>query len=225
MLADDDDRRFDLIADLVRTNPNAAAEAGGRLLPDADPEARRLGADLLGQVASVHCARVPSIVPLLLGRLPSEAESSVLDALIVALGHAGDPSAQDAVLAFADHPDPTVRFAVAFSLPRLGLDEAGLEALRRLSSALDDGIRDWVTFALAESDDSDEKTVEALAARRDDLHFDTRAGGIYGLARRRDRRARGFIERELAQPSWGSLAERARDELDAPRREDDREDG
>jgi HEAT repeat protein len=65
------------------------------------------------------------------------------------------------------------------------------------------------------SDATDPATTEALAARADDPHDDTRAEAILGLARLRDPRARALIERELSKPVHGSLIEVALAELDA----------
>ena len=76
-------------------------------------------------------------------------------------------------------------------------------------------MRDWATFGLAQSEAKDSATTEALAARTDDPHDDTRAEGIFGLARRHDPRARPLIERELALPIHGELIERALEELEA----------
>ena len=90
---------------------------------------------------------------------------------------------------------------------------ASIGILRSLSRDSDPDVRDWATFALAESDRTDEHTREALLARTGDEDDDTRAEAIYGLARRRDPRAREFVERALASGPVGALILRARDEL------------
>jgi HEAT repeat protein len=100
-----------------------------------------------------------------------------------------------AVLHLPDHPDADVRFAVAFALPSLDLDDEGLAALRKLSADPDADVRSWATFGLA---GSDEATIDALVARAYDPDEDTRAEGIGGLARRRDPRAVALVDHERA---------------------------
>jgi hypothetical protein len=64
-------------------------------------------------------------------------------------------------------------------------------------------------------DATDSTTVEALFARTDDPHYDTRCEAILGLAKRLGPRARALVDRELAQPMVGQLIEEARALLDA----------
>jgi HEAT repeat protein len=211
----DEERRFELLAEFVTGDPQGSTTEGCRLLTSEAAEERELGADLLGQVSTVRPAAVGVITDTLLGRLSGEADAHVVASIVIALGHAGDERASGSVIALADHEDAGVRDAVATALPTLGLDEPALEALRRLSRDTDDDVRDWATFGLAESDANDPATIEALTARSDDAHDDTRAEAIFGLARRHDPRARALVDRELARPVYGTLIERARDELDA----------
>lgn len=210
----DEERRFELLAGFVTEDPEGARTEGRRLLASEDADQRGLGADLLGQVANVQTAARGPITDTLLGGLERETDADVLASIVTALGHAGDGRARDSVIALADHEDAGVRAAVATSLPALGLNEGALEVLRRLSGDTDDDVRDWATFGLAESEADDPATVDALAARSVDTHDDTRAEAIFGLARRRDPRARALVARELARPTYGTLIERARDELD-----------
>ncbi len=90
-----------------------------------------------------------------------------------------------------------------------------MAALRELSTDPDDDVRDWATFGLGPSEATDVATVEALFARTDDPHYDTRCEAILGLAMRHDPRARALVERELAQPMFGALIEEAQGLLDA----------
>jgi HEAT repeat protein len=133
--------------------------------------------------------------------------------IVVALGHTGDERGRDPAVRLSSHADVGIRFAVAFALPSLSLDDVALDALRGLSTDEDDDVRDWATFGLAESDDAGERTIAALRARVVDPHDDTRAEAIYGLARRHQPDAPALVERELALPVHGALIERARDAL------------
>jgi HEAT repeat protein len=210
----DEDRRWDALRAFVIREPSAARRLGEMGLSSNNPRAREVAADVLGSVASVDKPSAAAVADLLIACLAVEEVPTVLDAVITALGHAGDSRARVAVMKHGEHPDENVRFAVAWSLPSLGLDEDSLAALRRLSADPDEDVRDWATFGLAESEASDHATTEALAARTDDPHDDTRAEAILGLARRHHPRTRSLIERELARPVHGSLIERALDELE-----------
>lgn len=213
--ATDEDRRWEALRAFVISEPLAARSVGENGLTSDDPRTREVAADLLGSVASVDHPSAAAVADVLIPRLEVEEDAGVLDSVITALGHAGDSRARAAVLKHTEHPDENVRLAVAWSLPSLGLGEDSLAALRRLSADPDEDVRDWATFGLAESEARDPATTEALAARTDDPHDDTRAEGILGLARRHDPRARSLIERELSLPVHGSLIERALEELEA----------
>jgi HEAT repeat protein len=208
-----EERRFELIGRFVADDIDGALVVGDRLLASADALERELGADLLGQVATVRSQNPINIATVLIDQLARETTAEVVSAIVIALGHAGDDRARGPVVALVNHQASAVREAVAFSLPLLGPDDRSLEALRQLSLDVDDDVRDWATFGLAESDAGDPATLQALAARSEDPHDDTRAEAIYGLVRRGDPRARALVDRELARPTYGALIERARDEL------------
>ena len=209
----DQETRFRLIGDLVVGRPDFAVTAARELLRSNDPARRILGADILGQVSTVTDEHRPENADLLRARLDVEGNPEALASAIVALGHLGDSRARASVVSLGRHSDAEVRKAVAFALPSLGLDDEALESLGALSRDPETEVRDWATFALAESDGDNDRIREALMERTADPDDDTRAEGIYGLARRRDPRAAGLVEGELARGSRGALIERARAEL------------
>lgn len=209
----DDEQRFGRIGDFIRLDAEAALMVGQRLIVSTTSAERRLGADLLGQLATISHVDRGQIAADLLAVLDQQDDANVIASLAVALGHAADLRAKGALIGLSEHPESSVRFAVAFALPVLGLDEDTVETLRLLSRDADPDVRDWATFALAESDFTDEQTTHALLTRTADADDDTRAEAIYGLARRCDPRAREFVERELASQQGGELIRRARDEL------------
>ena len=208
----DADRRFAGLADFVTANPARAAEIGVHLL-SRGPKERELGADLLGQVATVDASTRSRSAERLTEILASEQDGPVLAAVVTALGHIRDHRAVGGVLALGAHPDSDVRSAVAFALPLLGLTDESLDLLRLLSQDADDDVRDWATFALAESDANDDRTVASLLDRAADRDDDVRAEAIYGLARRGHPRAHVLVAAELQGTSPHALIERARDEL------------
>ncbi len=211
----DEDRRWDLLRALVSSKTATARAAAEDAFTSEAARAREVAADVLGQVATVDVGAAADLASLLLPRLEAEHDANALASVIFSLGHAADPRARSGVVRHAEHRDENVRQAVAFALPCLGLDDAALAALRRLSSDADEVVRDWATFGLAESDAADGATTEALAARADDPHDATRAEGILGLARRQDVRAQALVERELRRPVHSQLIERALEELEA----------
>jgi len=211
----DEDRRWDFVTAWVTSDPFRARRAAEAELDSDDARSREAAADVLGQVATVDREAASRIAETLLPRLGLEQDRAVVASLIFALGHTYDHRAHPELLRHAAHPSENVRLAVAVALPSLELNEDSLEALRRLSVDVDEDVRDWATFGLANSDARDQATVEALAARADDTDDDTRAEALFGLARRKDPRARALIDRELARPDHGSLIEEAAAELEA----------
>ncbi len=161
----DEDERWVKLRQYVSEHTSAARVVGERALTSEDPRTRELAAGILGSVASVDRRTAAGIATLLIPRLAVERDADVLDSVIVALGHAGDARARARVLELADHPDENVRFAVAFALPNLGLeDDDSLAVLRQLSADTDEDVRVWATAALAENEAGDDDIPALLAA-------------------------------------------------------------
>lgn len=210
---EDEELRFDRLGDFVRRDAVVAHAVGQELVKSGQAKERVLGADVLGQVANVAPMAREQIAADLVAAFDPRDEGDVVASFATAMGHAADPRCKVVLVELAKHPDSRVRFAVAFALPNLGIDERTASTLRTLTVDPDPDVRDWATFALAESDLADEDTLRSLAARTDDAHDDTRAEAIYGLARRRDPRAAGLVKQEFTSPKVGALIFRARDEL------------
>ncbi|WP_433614321.1 HEAT repeat domain-containing protein [Dactylosporangium sp. CA-139114] len=121
-----------------------------------------------------------------------------------------DDAALPLLLPLAHHPDAGVRRAVAQALPSV-LGEAPpddtIHALILLSADRDNDVRDWACFALGtQLSELDSTTVRnALAARLDDPHDDTRCEALLGLARRRDTRVLPVLHERLARDNVYSL--------------------
>jgi HEAT repeat protein len=201
----DPDRRFEELAQVVRADPAEAAALGSRLLAESDVRRRELGADLLGQATSVDSDLGEPAVQLLFPQLEVEQDPGTIASIITALGHVGDPAAIAAVMARANHVNEDVRFAVAYTLPILGLTSDSLATMRELTQDPDSDVRDWATFGLAQSDADDAATRQALFARIDDPDDDTRAEAMYGLAKRGDERVQDPLRLELEREDVGSL--------------------
>ncbi|MFN8077589.1 MAG: HEAT repeat domain-containing protein [Kineosporiaceae bacterium] len=124
---------------------------------------------------------------LLAGQVRSRAYWSAVDA--------AGPEDVDAVLALVGHEDAGIRRAVASTLPLLSQGDPPTQAMVgaciTLSADPDDSVRDWACCALGRQwhEVDTPELRDALAARLDDEHVDTRCEALVGLALRRDERA------------------------------------
>lgn len=209
----DDVKRFDRIAAFVNRFKASTVAVGLELLASRSTPKRVLGADLLGQGATVLGTTSQEARAALRNRLRAERNPDALSSVIVALGHIGDEASRDAIIGAADHPDADVRHAVAFALSCFELTPEAIRSLATLSRDPDANVRDWATFALAESGEDSQEVREALRASAEDSDPDTRAEGIFGLARRRDPEAPSLVTRELSRKSHGTLIDRANEML------------
>ncbi|WP_432987176.1 HEAT repeat domain-containing protein [Dactylosporangium sp. CA-233914] len=121
-----------------------------------------------------------------------------------------DDAALPLLLPLARHPHAAVRRAVAQALPSV-LGEAAPEdtvhALIALSADRDEDVRDWACFALGTqlSEVDSLRVRDALVARLDDPHDDTRCEALLGLARRRDLRVLPVLHERLSRDNVFSL--------------------
>lgn len=137
----------------------------------------------------------------LLRELSREAqEPELIQAVVLGLGHHGDPAALPEILLHAGHPDAQVRHRVALALGGLVPNDHadGIETLIAMSRDADAHVRDWATMALAGVEADTHRIREALAARLNDPDADTAAEAARGLAMRQDPRAAQALTRLLA---------------------------
>lgn len=185
----DEDAYWELITALWRRGTSEILEDARQLCHSPDPVERRLGANILGQLGArpgvFHEERLMALLEVLGG----EEDEDVLVAACTGLGHLADTRANGALIHLKNHQDEDVRHAVAFGLSG-ELDEASISVLVELSEDEDADVRNWATFRLGSKDALDVPDIpQALAARLDDPHEDTRCEAIVGLARRKDARA------------------------------------
>lgn len=178
-----------------------------------DPDVRSAGVTVLAQ-GHISCPEVKTPVgELLLALMQSEANASVLQSLAFALGHCCPPGHVSALVALANSEDADIRYAAVHSLCHAD-DPAAVKTLIRLSADPDTDVRDWATFALGSQTEQDTPELrEALWARVNDVDSETRGEALVGLAKRKDDRVIGAIERELASPDVGRLAVEAAKEF------------
>jgi HEAT repeat protein len=205
---EDDTPYWRNIRELRRRGTAEVFEAMAALCRSACPRKQILGIEVLGQLGVEEKPFREVSLPILFGFLRSRAHPELLETVLYALGHLrayDDPRGSDVIASFAGHLSPLVRRAVPHALYGHE-DTVAVETLIRLSLDVDDKTRDWATFALGTIEEGDTPAIrEALLARLDDLHGDTRCEAVRGLAERRDPRVRKALIRELERPDAGNL--------------------
>lgn len=183
---------------------------------DANPELRRLVPDVLRYLGGQPQPLREETVALLRGMLSVPQPPGVLFAVATAFVDLSHPAAVELLSPIVGHPDPEVRESVVHGL--LPVARLAIPELVQLSADEDENVRNWATFGLnaqlggpGDKGFVDSDAVrDALAARLDDPHEETRAEAVEGLARRRDPRALPVLQRELEQgPEWQHYIEAA----------------
>jgi HEAT repeat protein len=142
----------------------------------------------------------------------SDTDERVVESAIHAFGHHSIASAAD-LAGFAQHPSREIRLAIAMALDSDD-DPKSQELLLQLMTDVDDGVRDWATFAIGAQSDADTAEIRvALRQRLDDTDDETRAEPMMGLARRGDAEVGPVIVRELLSGNRSVLAIEAAEEF------------
>lgn len=187
-----DEPAWDAIIKLQRTGSREVLEMCAARCASPDPRERRVAAAVLGQLgvrdrqASTvfREERFRALHALLLAEGAGLADTRVLAAACIALGHLHDPRVISRLAALRAHPDPDVRFAVVLGVSGHDTDEA-VGTLMALSVDAEAQVRDWATFGLGQQIDRGTPAVRAaLAARLTDPDPDTRQEAFTGLAAR-----------------------------------------
>ncbi|MFN8075072.1 MAG: hypothetical protein U0Q15_06580 [Kineosporiaceae bacterium] len=152
-------------------------------------------ADELSLLINGHPEHVSGALPELATLLADSPDAATTSAVVAALGHAWDDRALRILLDadLAGHPDPYVRLDLARALnggmPAPDLRRRAIPQLVLLSGDRVDEVRDWACCGLAALLADDPTSREALAARLEDPHADTRAEALVALALAGDPRA------------------------------------
>jgi len=188
---EDEDRAWDAIAVLyLRASPDTL-EAARQLCASADSHARRVGADILGQLGISEREKLfqEEAVATLLDMLEGEQDPQALHSIAVALGHRHDPRAIRPLARLKNHPDFRVREGVVHGIMAYE-DDLAIATLIELSDDPESLVRDWAAFSLGAQIKTDTPDIRAaLLARTTDEDVDIRAEAILGLAKRYDERA------------------------------------
>ncbi|MGO9113005.1 MAG: HEAT repeat domain-containing protein [Thermoguttaceae bacterium] len=212
----EDDSYWDVVWTLHRRDTPEVLSLAETLSRSSRSAERRLGADILGQLGSPERTYPKQCMTALLEMLKEENDVVVLRAILIALGHLGQPEAIGPALEFRTHPDPGVRNGVVMALMGHEVPLA-VEGLVELSKDEDSHNRDWATFGLGSQIQLDTPLIrKTLIDRLNDVDFDTRREAIAGLTERRDRQVIPVLVQELTSDCVSTLAVEAAAAIAAP---------
>lgn len=193
-----EDSRNEALVELQALGSRDVLEAATALCRSEDSRRRFVGARILGELGDERCFS-DECCDILLALARSEPELEVLRCALFSLGHLGNPRCQPDLIRFADHPDPVVRYAVAFSFHEPQTEEAVQVLLRLMRDRQEVRARDWATMVVGQSAADSEVIRVALLANAVDEDDMVRAEALQGLARRKDRRGVDLLVKELSR--------------------------
>jgi HEAT repeat protein len=193
----DESSRNEALVELQVRGSREVLDDATRLCRSEDSIRRFVGARILGELG--HERSFPKeCCDTLVELARSESDLEVLRCTLFSLGHLGNLRCQPDLIRFADHPDPIVRYAVAFSFGEPQSEEAVQVLLRLMTDKEEVRARDWATRAVAQSVADGEVIRAALLTNAMDEDEMVRGEAFQGLARRRDRRGIGLLVKELS---------------------------
>jgi HEAT repeat protein len=207
----DDDARWSAIRELHALGTREVFERGVRLCRGETAADRIAGADIVGQLNEYGDEGLQVLTSML-----SDADASVLEAVVHALGQQQDARTIEALARLSVHDASNVRWAVATALEDLITDERAEKVLLTLMRDGDTSVRDRATFAVGSLSDHDSPRIRtALAERLRDADACVANEAALGLARRRDARAIPYIATAV-EASKDAEIEEAVDEITSP---------
>jgi HEAT repeat protein len=207
----DDDARWSAIRELHALGTREVFERGVHLCRSAIPADRIAGADIIGQLNEYGDEGMAVLSAML-----DDEDSTVLEAVVHALGQQQDSRTIEALARLSAHDASNVRWAVATALEDLITDERAEKVLLSLMRDGDTSVRDRATFAVGSLSDHDSPRIRAaLAERLRDADVCVANEAALGLARRRDARAIPYIA-TVVDASKDAEIEEAVDEITSP---------
>ena len=206
----DDEAPWHAVHELRRIGSREVLETASAWCRSDEALKRARGADVLGQLGKTG-DHVENNFPdeafsAVAALAENEKEIQPLSSAIHALGHIGDGRAVPLLVRYSAHPEPEVRFAVAFAGGSFASEPQIVAVLLELVRDEDDDVRDWATFALGAFCAADMPEIsDALAERLNDSSADVVDEALAGLARRRDPRALPLLLERLRQPDVDDL--------------------
>ncbi|MCL1469386.1 HEAT repeat domain-containing protein [Argonema antarcticum] len=194
-------------------------QAASRLCKSENPQERRLGTNILGQLGIPKRTFPNESLAILLKMLETDDDPDVLSAVGIALGHIKYPRSIEPLVRLKDSPNADVCYGVVFGLLSQE-DELAIDTLSELSSDPDEDVRNWATFGLGSQIETDSKVIrEALfqrlikEGRKTDTEAEIRGEALVGLAKRKDERVVNPLIEELSSGCVGRLPVEAAKEI------------
>ncbi len=179
-----------------------------KLIKSSRTKERIIGIDILAQLGVTPRPFFKESRKLFFDILKKEKDPKALLSLLYAIGHNNEKlKAYEIALlvSFKDNADEGVRKGLVFALFTVD-NKLAITTLINLTTDKVSQIRDWATFGIGTQIERDNKIIrEALWLRVDDKHEYTKFEAIVGLAKRKDKRIKEIIERELLNENHGSL--------------------
>jgi HEAT repeat protein len=177
------------------------------LTKSKDPKIRSIGIDILAQLGVTPRPFLKQTLKLYFDLLNVESDPEILMSLLYAIGHNNDKLNKtqiEKLCTFSDNDNNLVKEALVSSLGFIN-DLKAIDVLIKFSTDKLSHIRDWATFYVGQVDRNNKNIREALWARINDKHQDTKLEAIVGLATRKDTRINDIIKRELLDGEYGTL--------------------
>jgi hypothetical protein len=177
---------------------------------------RIIAIDILAQLGSSPRPFYKQANKIFFEVLGKEKNPKALLSVLYAIGHNNEKLKPDEIallVTFKDNPDEGVREGLVSALLTVD-NKIAIDTLIHLTTDKISHIRDWATFGIGTQIERDNKFIrEALWLRVDDKNQDTKLEAIVGLAKRKDKRIKEIIERELLNGEYGTLLFEAIEEL------------
>lgn len=177
---------------------------------------RTLGTDVLSQFGFPRLHK-KEIIKLFFELLKSETHKEVISSIFYGIGHNNEKLTNkqvDFLCSFRTHKSVYVKYSLAFALMTIEKDIA-IDTLIELSNDRDSDIRDWSTFGIGSQIETDSKKIRtALWNRISDKDEGVRFEAISGLAKRKDKKIKEILIKELENiDEYGSLILESIEEL------------
>ncbi len=191
-------QRFLADAKSLRDHGSAAVTAVIGLFSNEGTRDRVVAAELVGRMSHDAGRVMHDLCWSRLEAMLAAAEQAGRDSaagiagIAAAFQHLEDARTLPALLALAAHPCGDVRLAVASSIPmacKFAARDDAVDCLAELTGDSEADVRNWACFGLGQLDADGREVREALAARLNDEHTDTRCEALLALARTGDTRA------------------------------------
>jgi HEAT repeat protein len=202
-----DKSRWDNISALRKRPSEELFSNCVELTKSNDAKVRIIGIDILAQMGLPPRPFFKQTIKLYFDLLKIESDPEVLMSLLYAIGHNNsklNKTQIETLFTFANNNNDWVKEGLVSALSFIN-DIKAIDILIKLSTDKLSHIRDWATFNIGQVERNNKTIREALWARVNDKHQDTKLEAIVGLAKRKDNRVNEIIKREILDGEYGTL--------------------